>query len=98
LSSSRIKVKLTFVNPNIRFLQTVAIPFADIWTLEELGTQVGNIDRTAALKALVTWVDMGVLKEDTEGTFRLLEIAEEPTPGAKTTSRQGNCALRYIAR
>jgi anaphase-promoting complex subunit 2 len=66
------------------------IPFVDVWSLEELGTQVGNIDRTAALKALVTWVDMGVLKEDTEGSFRLLEIAEEPAPGAKTISRPGN--------
>ena len=39
---------------------------------------MGSIDRSAALKALITWVDLGVLTEDTEDTFRLLEVAEEP--------------------
>lgn len=43
----------------------------------ELIETVGHIDRGAALKALITWVDLGVLKEDTEDTFRLLEVAEE---------------------
>ncbi|KAF8887095.1 hypothetical protein BD779DRAFT_1528109 [Infundibulicybe gibba] len=31
-------------------------------------------------KALFTWVDLGVLKEEDENTFRLLEVAEEQTP------------------
>ena len=31
----------------------------------------------AAIKALSTWVDHGVLKEDPENTFILLEKAEE---------------------
>jgi anaphase-promoting complex subunit 2 len=51
--------------------------------MDDLIAGVGSVDRTAALKALVTWVDLGVLKEDAENKFRLLEIAEEPTPGAK---------------
>ena len=54
--------------------------------LDELSSRVGSVDRTAALKALVTWVDLGVLKEDTENSFRLLEIAEQPTPGARVGS------------
>ncbi|EEB87893.1 hypothetical protein MPER_14558, partial [Moniliophthora perniciosa FA553] len=29
-------------------------------------TGVGSVDRMAAVKALLTWVDMGVLKEDGE--------------------------------
>lgn len=47
--------------------------------MDELIEAVGSVDRSAALKALITWVDLGVLKEDTEDTFRLLEIAEEPS-------------------
>lgn len=49
----------------------------EVWTMDELVAGVGNVDRIAALKALTTWVDLGVLKEDTENTFRLLEVAEE---------------------
>lgn len=37
----------------------------------------GTITRSAAVKALSTWVDHGVLKEDPENTFVLLERAEE---------------------
>ncbi|THV01862.1 hypothetical protein K435DRAFT_775875 [Dendrothele bispora CBS 962.96] len=51
-----------------------------IWKMNDLITAVGSVDRSAALKALLTWVDKGVLKEDEPGTFRLLEIAEEASP------------------
>jgi anaphase-promoting complex subunit 2 len=47
--------------------------------MDELIASVGAVDRTAALKALLTWVDKGVLKEDSENVFRLLEVAEAPT-------------------
>ena len=47
--------------------------------MEELIPGVGSVGRSAALKALLTWVELGVLKEDVEGTFRLLEIEEEPS-------------------
>lgn len=59
-----------------------------VWSMVELIEAVGNIDRSAALKALITWVDLGVLKEDTEDTFRLLEVAEEPSaePRERRTS------------
>ncbi|KAJ7684510.1 hypothetical protein DFH06DRAFT_9398 [Mycena polygramma] len=49
----------------------------NIWTMDELIEGVGAVDRTAALKALITWIDLGVLKEDEENTFRLLEVTEE---------------------
>ncbi|CAK5268478.1 unnamed protein product, partial [Mycena citricolor] len=52
----------------------------NVWTMDELIHGVGNVDRTAALKALITWIDEGVLKEDEENTFRLLEIQEEAGP------------------
>jgi anaphase-promoting complex subunit 2 len=48
--------------------------------MDELIGGVGAVDRTAALKALITWIDLGVLKEDEENTFRLLEVTEEAAP------------------
>ncbi|PPQ79767.1 hypothetical protein CVT25_003320 [Psilocybe cyanescens] len=55
--------------------------FADqtVWILDDLISSVGSVDRSSAIKALSTWVDHGVLKEDPENTFRLLERAEEPS-------------------
>ncbi|KAJ7839650.1 hypothetical protein B0H13DRAFT_1650100, partial [Mycena leptocephala] len=44
---------------------------------------VGAVDQTAALKALITWIDLGVLKEDEENRFRLLEVAEEAAPPSR---------------
>ncbi|KAG5724840.1 Anaphase-promoting complex subunit 2 [Termitomyces sp. T112] len=58
-----------------------------VWTVDELIKGVGSVDRSAALNALLTWVDRGILKEDTEGTFRLLEVAEEPSVGPSSLAR-----------
>ncbi|KAJ8593951.1 hypothetical protein M405DRAFT_809991 [Rhizopogon salebrosus TDB-379] len=55
----------------------------DIWTVDELVLRVGSINKSAAVKALATWVDMHVLKEDSEGVFRLLSVAEGPTPESR---------------
>ncbi|KAJ7246180.1 ubiquitin-protein ligase [Mycena rebaudengoi] len=52
----------------------------NVWSMDELIAGVGAVDRTAALKALLTWVDLGVLKEDEENVFRLLEVTEEAAP------------------
>ena len=43
----------------------------DKWTLGEPIAALGDIDRSAAFKALVAWVNMGVLKEGPENTFVL---------------------------
>ncbi|PCH40122.1 ubiquitin-protein ligase [Wolfiporia cocos MD-104 SS10] len=48
----------------------------DRWTVDELIAAVGSVDRTAALKALSTWVDIGILKEEEDNQYRLLEVAE----------------------
>lgn len=40
---------------------------------------MGNVTKSAALKALLTWVDRGVLKEASDNTFVLLEVAEAVT-------------------
>lgn len=55
----------------------------DVWTVDELVLRSGSVNRNAAVKALVTWVDMHVLKEDSEGVFRLLSVAEVPTAGSR---------------
>ncbi|KAF5376816.1 hypothetical protein D9757_008906 [Collybiopsis confluens] len=63
----------------------------DVWTMDQLITKTGlSVDRKAALKALLTWVDLGAIKEVSEHTFKLLEVAEASTAGrelrAATTS------------
>lgn len=55
----------------------------DVWTVDELVLRSGSVNRNAAVKALATWVDMHVLKEDSEGVFRLLSVTEGPTPGSR---------------
>lgn len=51
--------------------------------MDALILRVGSVDKSSALKALATWVDLGVIKEDTEHSFRLLERAEAMAPGSK---------------
>ena len=45
--------------------------------MNDLITRVGPVERSAALKALLAWVDRGVLREESDGAdvqrFRLLE-------------------------
>ncbi|KAK0499999.1 hypothetical protein EDD18DRAFT_1147982 [Armillaria luteobubalina] len=52
----------------------------NVWSMDELMTRVGPISKGAALKALLTWVDKGVLKEEGDGSFKLLEVAETVQP------------------
>ena len=52
---------------------------SEVWTVNDLVERVGPIERPAALKALLAWVDRGVLREENDGAgsqrFRLLESA-----------------------
>jgi len=73
----------------IKSLYSGFITHSVIWTVDELIAGVGSVGRSAALKALLTWIDLGVLKEDAEGTFRLLEIAEEPSADGSDYMRLG---------
>ena len=70
----------------------VCYPLA-VWTLEDLIASVGSIDRGAAIKALSTWVDHGVLKEDPESTFILLEKAEGDSDVGMTRQTRG---IRFV--
>ena len=51
-----------------------------------------KVDSTAAIKALLTWVDLGVLKEEDVNHYKLLEVAEEAPAGTKTVPRPGTHA------
>ena len=76
-----------------RFLSCIPVNhrslWVDKWTLGELIAGVGDIDRSAAFKALVTWVNMGVLKENPENMFVLLGRAEEDVSGKMTPEEWG---------
>lgn len=65
----------------------------DVWTMDKLIDQVGSsVDKAAALKALLTWVDLGVLKEEGNNTFSLLEVAD----AAGTTPREPRAGTDFI--
>lgn len=68
---------------------------ADVYTVDELVVKVGSVDRSVALKALMTWVDMGVLREDGGNRFKLLEVAEGGTNAKITSSRPGGLDTLY---
>ncbi|THH01918.1 hypothetical protein EW026_g872 [Hermanssonia centrifuga] len=59
----------------------------DVWSITELVKEVGSIDRSSAIRALTTWTELGVLKEDSADTFRLLKVAEEAGPSMPSSSR-----------
>jgi anaphase-promoting complex subunit 2 len=75
-SFSRKRVWFPYsVNVNLFFLTLIS----EVWTVNDLVERVGPIERPAALKALLAWVDRGVLREENDGAgsqrFRLLESA-----------------------
>lgn len=52
---------------------------SEVWTVNDLVERVGPIERPVALRALLAWVDRGVLREENDEAdmqcFRLLESA-----------------------
>ena len=65
-------------------LDALTIAVIDTWTVDELISRVGTVNRIAALKSLATWVDMRVLREESENVFKLLSVAEQSSPGTKS--------------
>ncbi|KAM5531321.1 hypothetical protein V8D89_015036 [Ganoderma adspersum] len=59
----------------------------DTWDVAELAAEI-KVDRAAVLKALMTWVDLGVLKEEDTTRYKLLEVAEDGPAGTKAVTRQ----------
>lgn len=67
---------------------------ADEWTVADLTAKLGTIERPAAIKALATWVELGVLKEDAPDKYRLLKNAEAPS--ASRAARQPAAAVEEL--
>ena len=62
----------------------------DQWSVDELSQQLsGSMDRTTIVKALATWIDLGVLKDEGSDSYRLLNTAEE---GSRSAARPGMAA------
>ncbi|KAI8971172.1 ubiquitin-protein ligase [Trametes punicea] len=59
----------------------------DTWTIDELVAEFKSVEKTAIVKALTTWIDLGVLKDEDENRYRLLEIAEATRSGSKVPAR-----------
>ena len=61
------------------WVNSCSVYLSDVWAVNDLIERVGPLDRSAALKALLAWVDRGVLREERDGAdvqrFRLLESA-----------------------
>lgn len=62
------------------------------WTVAELMEKVGLTDKVVATKALVTWVDLGVLREDEPGRYILLKTAD-PLGSSKNTGKAPASAM-----
>ncbi|KAI0699322.1 hypothetical protein C8T65DRAFT_719807 [Cerioporus squamosus] len=58
----------------------------DTWDVADLATEM-KVERAAALKAVLTWVDLGVLKEEDAGVYKLLVVAEEASSSSKPVAR-----------
>ncbi|KAI0801938.1 hypothetical protein BC629DRAFT_1284384 [Irpex lacteus] len=58
----------------------------DILTPEEIIEKIGSIERPAVIKALGTWIELGVIKQDETNKFRLLHVAEAAA-GPKSAQR-----------
>lgn len=65
--------------------------------MSDLIERVGPLERSAALKALLAWVDRGVLREESNGAdvqrFRLLERAPTDVSAALGMTTAGSRAV-----
>ncbi|KAJ8481473.1 hypothetical protein ONZ45_g15310 [Pleurotus djamor] len=55
----------------------------DEWTVEDLSTGLGLPDSSAVLRAINTWIGIGVLALVSPGTYRLLEVPNEGSNAAQ---------------
>ena len=62
----------------------------DVWTTDELIGKIGSIERPVIVKALGTWIELGVIKEDGPSTFRLLHEAEAKGASKSSHRPQGS--------
>ena len=75
------------VFPNSITLPILRLP-SDEWSVPDLIAKLGTIERPAAIKALTTWIELGVLKEDSVDHYRLLKTAEPLGTTGKAVGKQ----------
>lgn len=66
------------------------------WTVAELMEKVGLTDTVVATKALVTWVDLGVLREEEPGQYILLKTADPLGSTSKNTGKAPAAAVEDL--
>lgn len=54
---------------------------------------MGSVERSAAVKSLTTWVELGVLKEDKPDHYRLLKVAEAASSTGRHAGKQQTAAV-----
>lgn len=73
----------------------------EFWTLDELRDGVGGVDKGSVLKALLTWIDLGVVeeveREDGASLFRVVEVLEERS-GASSAGDEGRTRQAVAAQ
>lgn len=73
----------------------------DKWVVAELIERLGgSVDRGATVKALGTWIDLGVVKDEGDDMYRLLNTAEEGDQASRGAVRPGMttfaCSFYFI--
>lgn len=58
--------------------------------MDELVESLESVERPVVIKALGTWIDLGVIKETDPDTFRLLKVAEDTGPPKTNQRAQGS--------
>ncbi|KAI0822342.1 ubiquitin-protein ligase [Trametes gibbosa] len=59
----------------------------DTWMVDDLVAELKSVEKIAIVKALTTWLDLGVLKEDDHERYKLLEVAEAVPSGSRPIAR-----------
>ncbi|KIJ53213.1 hypothetical protein M422DRAFT_222616 [Sphaerobolus stellatus SS14] len=60
----------------------------DTWTVDDILPRLGSVDLAPSVKALNAWADKGVLVEESEACYKLLEVASEDAGEREYTRRQ----------
>lgn len=59
----------------------------DVWTVDEIIARVSKVDRAMIIRALGTWLDHGVVKDEGQETFRLLNVSDAANGTSQPASR-----------
>jgi hypothetical protein len=75
-SSSYFQRKVIRVIIGWYIFMPMTIRSPDAWNVDELIPRLGSVDLAPTVKALNMWADKGVLVEETEACYKLLEVTD----------------------